>query len=132
LTLTAPSFVGGVAFQIEDPPMPGKAPRQKGDRSERALVKQLQLAGFAATRMPLSGGGSRNTKYTGYDVDVPLLGVDRKVEMKVRGDGFQTLYNWLEGVDLLVVRADRREPLVVLPLRLAIEIASAAERKRNG
>jgi len=112
--------------------MPGKAPRQKGDRSERALVKQLQLAGFAATRMPLSGGGSRNTKYTGYDVDVPLLGVDRKVEMKVRGDGFQTLYNWLEGVDLLVVRADRREPLVVLPLRLAIEIASAAERKRNG
>jgi Holliday junction resolvase len=112
--------------------MGGKSPRQKGDRDERQLVKLLQLAGFAATRMPLSGGGSRNTRYTGFDVTVPLLGADRRVEVKVRGNGFVELYRWLERVDLLVVRADRREPLVVVPLRLAIEIASAAERKRNG
>jgi hypothetical protein len=32
---------------------------------------------------------------------------------------------------MLVVKADRREALVVLPLRLAIEIATAAERGRK-
>jgi hypothetical protein len=31
----------------------------------------------------------------------------------------------------LIVRADRREPLVVLPLKLAAEIAAVAERKKN-
>jgi hypothetical protein len=32
------------------------------------------------------------------------------------------------GRDLLIVRADRREPLVLLPLRLAAEVALYAER----
>jgi hypothetical protein len=31
---------------------------------------------------------------------------------------------------LLIVRADRREPLVVIPLQLATEIAVAAEQSR--
>ena len=31
----------------------------------------------------------------------------------------------------LVVRCDRREPLVVLPLSLAIQVAKAAERGRR-
>jgi hypothetical protein len=31
----------------------------------------------------------------------------------------------------LIVRADRREPLVVLPLKLAVEIAAVAEHKKN-
>jgi len=110
----------------------GKSPRAKGDRDERALVRLLQEAGFAAERMPLSGGGSRVTRWSGYDISVPLLGADRHVECKVRADGFRQLYDWLAPpADLLVVRADRREPLVILPLKLAIEIASAAEKKRN-
>ena len=105
----------------------GRASRQKGDRLERALVLQLQAAGFAAERVPLSGsaGGS----YLG-DLTVPLLGRDLCVEAKARKDGFRELYTWLRDRDLLVVKADRREPLVVLPLRLAIEIATAAERGR--
>ena len=44
---------------------------------------------------------------------------------------FNLLYRWLDGRDLLIVRADRREPLVVLPLRFAIEVAQAAERKKG-
>jgi Holliday junction resolvase len=105
----------------------GRASRQKGNRLERALVRALQDNGFAAERVPLSGsaGGS----YTG-DLTVPLLGRDLRVEAKARGSGFQQLYGWLNGADLLIVRADRSEPLVVLPLRLAIEIAKAAERGR--
>jgi hypothetical protein len=40
------------------------------------------------------------------------------------------LYAWLDGEDLLIVRADRCRPLVVLPLELAVEVAAAAERGR--
>jgi Holliday junction resolvase len=94
---------------------------------ERALVRALQDHGFAAERVPLSGsaGGS----YTG-DLTVPLLGRDLRIEAKARGHGFNQLYAWLDAADLLIVRADRSEPLVVVPLRLALEIATAAERGR--
>jgi len=107
----------------------GHASRAKGNRCERAIVRALQDAGFAAERVPLSGsaGGS----YCG-DLTVPLLGVDRIVEVKVRARGFAQLYDWLERRDLLVVRADRREPLVILPFKLAIAIAAAAERDKGG
>ena len=46
--------------------------------------------------------------------------------MKVRGTGFAQLYAWLADRDLLIVRADRAPPLVVLPLTLAVEIAMFA------
>lgn len=101
----------------------GRASRDKGNRAERAIVKFLQDRGFAAERVPLSGsvGGS----YLG-DLTVPVLNVDRIVEVKVRAKGFRELYRWLHGRDILIVRADRSEPLVVLPLKLAAEIAAKA------
>ena len=101
----------------------GRASRDKGNRAERAIVKFLQERGFAAERVPLSGaaGGS----YLG-DLIVPVLNVDRVVEVKVRAKGFRELYRWLEQRDILIVRADRSEPLVVLPLKLAAEIAAKA------
>ena len=92
-------------------------------------MRALQDAGFAAERVPLSG--SVGGQYCG-DITVPLLGVDRTIEVKVRARGFSQLYDWLEGRDLLVVRADRREPLVVLPFELAAAIAAAAERDKGG
>jgi hypothetical protein len=48
--------------------------------------------------------------------------------VKARGDGFRQLYAWLTGFDLLIVKADRRDPLVVLPLVLVVELMLAAER----
>jgi Holliday junction resolvase len=101
----------------------GKASRQKGNRAERAIVKFLQSRGFAAERVPLSGsaGGS----YLG-DLTMPILNVDRVVEVKCRADGFRELYRWLVDLDILIVSADRNEPLVVLPLKLAAEIAAKA------
>jgi hypothetical protein len=101
----------------------GKASRQKGNRAERAIVRFLQDHGFAAERVPLSGsaGGS----YLG-DLTVPVIGVDRVVEVKCRADGSRELYRWLIDRDILIVRADRSEPLVVLPLKLAAEIAAKA------
>jgi hypothetical protein len=64
-------------------------------------------------------------------VSLPLLGIDRRVEVKCRGAGFKELYRWLNGADFLIVRADRQQPLVVLPLWLAAEIAALAERAKG-
>jgi hypothetical protein len=64
-------------------------------------------------------------------LSVPLLGVNRCVEVKCRANGFRELYAWLEGRDLLIIRADRREPLAVVPLRLAVEIATQAEHHKH-
>jgi hypothetical protein len=101
----------------------GRKSRDKGNRAERAIVRLLQERGFAAERVPLSGaaGGS----YRG-DINVPVLGVDRVVEVKCRANGFRALYAWLTDRDILIVRADRREPLCVLPLRLAADVAAKA------
>jgi hypothetical protein len=107
--------------------MSGRRSRDKGNRAERTLVRFLQDHAFAAERVPLSG--SAGGRFVG-DVSVPVLGIDRLVEVKCRGNGFRELYAWLHCRDLLVLKADRREPLVVLPLRLAVEIAGAAERGR--
>jgi hypothetical protein len=103
----------------------GRSSRDKGNRAERALVRYFQARGFAAERVPLSGsaGGS----YLG-DLTIPVLGRDLVVEVKVRATGFAQLYAWLIDRDVLIVRADRAEPLVILPLHLAAEIAIAAER----
>jgi hypothetical protein len=107
----------------------GRKSRDKGNRAERSLVRALQDKGFAAERVPLSG--SAGGRYCG-DLTVPILGKDQVVEVKVRATGFSQLYAWLEGRDMLVVRADRKEPLVIVPLALGIEIATAAERNRGG
>jgi hypothetical protein len=37
--------------------------------------------------------------------------------VKGRGDGFKNLYRWLEGKDILFVRADRKEWLVIQRLK---------------
>jgi hypothetical protein len=105
----------------------GKASRQKGDRNERSIVRLLQEAGLAAERLPLSGAA--HGRFAG-DISVPLLGIDHRIEIKCRADGFREVYKWIDGADLLILRADYRMPLVVMRLPLAIDIAKAAEQKK--
>jgi hypothetical protein len=52
----------------------------------------------------------------GQDIFVPLLGVDRAVEVKCRSARFRQLSDWLG--DILIVKADRQEALVVLRMSL--------------
>jgi Holliday junction resolvase len=106
----------------------GRTSRQKGNRTERAIVRLLQERGFAAERVPLSGAARGRF---GGDVSFPLLGIDRRVEVKCRSNGFRELYRWLDGADLLIVKCDRGEPLVVISLKLAAEIAAAAEHGKG-
>lgn len=92
--------------------MPNRS-RQKGDRGERALVHLFQDHGFSSERIPLSGsaGGS----FTG-DITTAFLGKDWRVEVKCRANGFVQLYSWLADHDALIVKADRKVPLLVIPL----------------
>ncbi len=91
--------------------MSGRAPRRKGDRLEREVVKLLEAAGIPAKRVPLSGSAR------GYPGDVlaTMAGRDHVLECKSRRD-FATLYGWLQHRDALVLKGDRREHLVVLRL----------------
>jgi hypothetical protein len=61
-----------------------------------------------------------------------MLGRDLRCEVKCRGNGFRQLYDWLADADALIVRADRRDLLVVVPIRLAAEVMAAAERAKGG
>jgi Holliday junction resolvase len=100
--------------------MSGRRSRAKGARTERSIVNALKASGIAAVRVPLSGavGG----RFAG-DIVLPLMGRDLCIEVKARADGFRELYSWLHQRDVLIVKADRQEPLVVVRLSLAAEIA---------
>ena len=103
--------------------MSGRRSRSKGARAERGIVNALLANGIAAARVPLSGAGGG--RFAG-DIVLPLLGRDLCVEVKARADGFRELYSWLDLRDVLIVKADRLEPLVILRMSLAAEIAKAA------
>jgi hypothetical protein len=98
--------------------MSGRRSRDKGARTERAIVRLLQGQGIAATKISRAW-------CPGADLHVPILGVDRAVEVKCRAAGFRKLYDWLQDRDVLIVNADRQEPLVVLRMSLAAMIARA-------
>jgi Holliday junction resolvase len=107
----------------------GRAPRDKSGRMERAIVRLAQDTGFGAMRVPLSG--SAGGRYSG-DISVPILGIDRIIEGKARANGFTRVYDWLEGRDALILKADRKESVVVLRIGLTAEIAVAAEQGKAG
>lgn len=78
--------------------------------------------------MPLSGaaGGS----FAG-DIKVEFGHGVKILEAKARSHGFQQIYQWL-GVNFgLVIRADRSEPLLVLRLSDAADLASKLKESAN-
>jgi Holliday junction resolvase len=109
--------------------MSGRRSRSKGARTERSIVHALLANGIAAVRVPLSGavGG----RFAG-DIVLSLMGRDLCVEVKARADGFRELYCWLDQRDVLIVKADRQEPLVILRLSLAMQIVKAGSGTNVG
>lgn len=89
-----------------------KMQRDKGNRFERAIVNAFKAHDIDAKRVPLSGA----TDFAKGDVLVMGKGRTYQLELKARQNGFKQLYGWLDGNDGLVVKADRQEALVVLPL----------------
>lgn len=105
----------------------GKASRDKGLRIERECVHILQDAGLAAERIPLSGASGG--RYGG-DVSVPVLGVDRTLEVKCQASGWKQAYAFLADHYGLIIRADRKPPLMVMRLADFAELALIADRAR--
>jgi hypothetical protein len=104
----------------------GRSAKCKGDRVERELVQLLCELGLPCSRVPLSGaiGGA----YSG-DIDLELHGRIVKIQVKARRQ-FRTLYQWLGSQQLLILKGDHCNPLVVMPIRLFAELATAARKAR--
>ena len=108
--------------------MSGRRSLTKGARTERGIVNALKASGIAAERVPLSG--SVGGRFAG-DIMLPLMGRDLCVEVKARADGFRELYGWLDGRDVLIVKADYQDAARYLRLSLAAEIAKGRGPSRS-
>jgi hypothetical protein len=101
--------------------MSGARHRRKGDRIERELVHRHRELGLRCERYPSSGATS--FRGSSHDIDLYLFGRDAApavAEVKGRADGagFTTLERWLGDFDLLFLRRNHTDPLVLLPWRV--------------
>jgi len=78
--------------------------KAKGTRFEREVKKEFEKAGFEVVRSAASLGKA--------DLYVEKIG---SIQCKTRKK--LSLYNLFDGADVLVVKADRKEPLVVISLQ---------------
>jgi hypothetical protein len=95
--------------------MSGARHRRKGTRLERELVARHKALGVHAERSSHFRGSS-------HDVDLYLFGRDEapivaEVKARANGAGFALLGKWLGNYDLLFVRRNGADPLVVIPWR---------------
>jgi Holliday junction resolvase len=81
----------------------GKRERNKGSRVEREIANFL-----GGKRVPLSGA----TSYAKGDIEA----YNMRFEVKARKDGFKQIYQWLGDNDGLIIKADRKEAIVCLPI----------------
>jgi len=94
--------------------------RRKGGRVEREIVAAHKALGIHAERYPLSGAS--RFRGHGHDVDLYPYGLDQAplcAEIKARkgGAGFTTLENWLGDYDVMFLKRNHADSLVVLPWR---------------
>ena len=113
----------------------GRKFRQKGDRIEREIVARLEAMGIHAERYPLSGASRFRGR--GHDLDVYALGREQAplvAEVKGRkdGQGFSLLERWLGEYDLLFLRRNNAEPLVVLPWETWKQLLLEVKNKETG
>jgi hypothetical protein len=113
--------------------MSGARHRRKGDRCERELVERHKAIGVHAERYPLSGASK--FRGSGHDLDLYLFGRDEAplvAESKARknGGGFVQLERWLGEYDLLFLRRNHADPLLLMPWR--VWAALLAKISRSG
>jgi Holliday junction resolvase len=108
-----------------------KMSRDKGARREREIVQAHRDIGVRAERVPLSGA----TRYqgNGSDVDVYAFGPDEaplicEVKARASGEGFTTIERWLSDADVMFLRRDRADSLVVLPWSTWVRLLEGQRR----
>ncbi len=113
----------------------GRASRAKGDRIERELVDRHKAIGIHAERYPLSGASQ--FRGSGHDVDVYVFGKEAaplvgEAKGRKNGAGFVTLEGWLGEFDVLFLRRNNADPLVVVPWRVWARIWKRSSESRQG
>jgi Holliday junction resolvase len=111
--------------------MSGARHRQKGDRVERELVERHTAIGVHAERYPLSGAS--RFRGSGHDLDLYPFGCEEApivAESKARknGEGFTQLETWLGESDVLFLRRNNADPMVVLPWRMWAALLAKIQR----
>ena len=112
-------------------PRGGRRSRDKGNRLERELVDLHRALGVHSERYPLSGAS--RFRGSGHDVDLYVYGKDEAplvAEVKARksGGGFIQLERWLGEFDLLALRRNNADPLIVLPWRVWAALLAKVRR----
>jgi len=90
--------------------MPLKHPYKKGAKFEREVLKILEEHGFTVVR----SAGS----HTKADLLIKELGLSVQCKSLKSFSG----YRLMEGADCLIVKANYKKPLVVLPLELFLKL----------
>jgi len=98
----------------------GARRRRVGNVCEREVVDRHLGLGIKAERYPLSGAS--HFRGSGHDVDLYVFGADAaplvaEVKKRKSGAGFTQLERWLGDYDLLVLRRNHADPMIVLPWR---------------
>jgi len=83
--------------------------KRKGTRVEREIKKIFEERGLKVVRSAGSFGHA--------DLYVEIIG---HVQVKARKE--IAIYKWLEDNDAVVIKADKQEPLIVLPLQRFLEV----------
>ena len=96
-----------------------RSQRDKGARAEREIVDRHKATlNISAERYPLSGAS--RFRGSGHDVDLYPFGRDAaplvaEVKARKNGSGFTQIEKWLDSYDVLFLRRNRADPLVLLP-----------------
>jgi hypothetical protein len=95
-----------------------KSQRDKGLQAERDIVDRHKAIDIHAERYPLSGAS--RFRGSSHDIDLYPFGRDAaplvaEVKARKNGSGFAQLEKWLGDYQVLFLRRDRADALVVLP-----------------
>jgi len=101
--------------------MSGAKHKRKGSAIEREIVQRHRAIGIHSERYPLSGAS--RFRGSSHDVDIYAFGPDAvplvgEVKARKGGAGFTTLEKWLGEFDVLFLRRNHTDPLVVIPWRI--------------
>lgn len=80
--------------------------KNKGYKGEKEVEKALSDTGVQVFR---DGRSHKRDIYLW-----PHTAMEQVAEVKMRADGFKEIYKWIEGADLLFIRRDHDEWLVVM------------------